>query len=434
MRKPKILLINPPIYDFAAYDFWIKPLGLLKIARILKNKRIPFLFFDFLDRFNPAFPKPPSSRDPYGRGKFFSTLVQKPDILKDIPRRYRRYGVPLNIFHKKLKEFNKVDFALVTTGMTYWYKGVEEITTFLQRVYPETKIILGGIYATLLPEHAGSLEGVFKVITKNNLSSLLNSIGLGEDLEDAIPTWEVYPSLPYGVIKITEGCPYRCTYCAVQQLSSKFHPLSIEDAIHTLKFFKERGVKDIVFYDDALLFKKEEILIPFLEKTKSLNFPFRFHTPNALHARFIDKDTALLLKKSGFETIYLGFETINEERQLKTGGKVSRDFLENALSNLEKAGYRREEITVYVMMGLPGQPPSEVEESIKFVNKLGSRVMLSEFSPVPGTEEWKKSKEVFPFYDPLFENNTVFPMLHYKINTINHLKNLARKLNKSLLK
>ena len=28
----KILLVNPPIYDFAAYDFWLKPYGLLYIC------------------------------------------------------------------------------------------------------------------------------------------------------------------------------------------------------------------------------------------------------------------------------------------------------------------------------------------------------------------------------------------------------------------
>jgi len=30
--KPSILLINPPIYDFAAFDFWLKPLGMLTVA------------------------------------------------------------------------------------------------------------------------------------------------------------------------------------------------------------------------------------------------------------------------------------------------------------------------------------------------------------------------------------------------------------------
>ncbi|GAI31851.1 unnamed protein product, partial [marine sediment metagenome] len=32
------LLINPWIYDFTAYDFWSKPLGLLYIASILREQ------------------------------------------------------------------------------------------------------------------------------------------------------------------------------------------------------------------------------------------------------------------------------------------------------------------------------------------------------------------------------------------------------------
>jgi hypothetical protein len=32
----KILLVNPPVYDFAAYDLWAKPLGLLYLSSLLK--------------------------------------------------------------------------------------------------------------------------------------------------------------------------------------------------------------------------------------------------------------------------------------------------------------------------------------------------------------------------------------------------------------
>jgi hypothetical protein len=35
--NPNIILINPWIYDFAAYDLWSKPLGLLYIASYLKK-------------------------------------------------------------------------------------------------------------------------------------------------------------------------------------------------------------------------------------------------------------------------------------------------------------------------------------------------------------------------------------------------------------
>jgi hypothetical protein len=35
--KPRILLVNPWIYDFAAFNFWLRPLGLLMVAEYLSN-------------------------------------------------------------------------------------------------------------------------------------------------------------------------------------------------------------------------------------------------------------------------------------------------------------------------------------------------------------------------------------------------------------
>ena len=37
----KILLINPWIHDFAAYDFWLKPLGLLYLGGLLRANQPP---------------------------------------------------------------------------------------------------------------------------------------------------------------------------------------------------------------------------------------------------------------------------------------------------------------------------------------------------------------------------------------------------------
>ena len=33
-----MLLVNPPIYDFAAYDFWMRPYGLLSVAGKLRGQ------------------------------------------------------------------------------------------------------------------------------------------------------------------------------------------------------------------------------------------------------------------------------------------------------------------------------------------------------------------------------------------------------------
>ena len=48
----KILLVNPYIYDFTAYDLWLRPLGLLYIAAILKKYTDSELYWlDVLDRY-----------------------------------------------------------------------------------------------------------------------------------------------------------------------------------------------------------------------------------------------------------------------------------------------------------------------------------------------------------------------------------------------
>ena len=34
---PRILLLNPPVYDFSAYDFWLKAYGQLRVAGFLRD-------------------------------------------------------------------------------------------------------------------------------------------------------------------------------------------------------------------------------------------------------------------------------------------------------------------------------------------------------------------------------------------------------------
>ena len=100
-EKPSILLVNPWIHDFSAYDFWMKPLGLLYVGSILRwhGFRITLLdclnFSSLPERLAAAL-KPPKRRD-FGQGHFYKTTISKPAALKKIPRRFRRYGIPPEI-------------------------------------------------------------------------------------------------------------------------------------------------------------------------------------------------------------------------------------------------------------------------------------------------------------------------------------------------
>ena len=70
-----VLLVNPWIYDFAAYDLWSKPLGLLYLAGFLRHCGFEIHLIDCLDVHHPAMKLDPSVKTPtrrsYGTGKFW---------------------------------------------------------------------------------------------------------------------------------------------------------------------------------------------------------------------------------------------------------------------------------------------------------------------------------------------------------------------------
>ena len=75
--KPRILLVNPPIYDFSAYDIWLKPYGLLRVAGFLRNQA-EFHLVDFLDRLDSRIPAGNYRSDRWAAARFIPSRCRIP--------------------------------------------------------------------------------------------------------------------------------------------------------------------------------------------------------------------------------------------------------------------------------------------------------------------------------------------------------------------
>ena len=427
---PKILLVNPPIYDFAAYDFWCKPYGMLTAAGFLRGKA-DFKIFDYLDRLNPLLPeKEQFQSDRWGRGRFYREKIPNPKPIAKIPRYFRRFGLKREIFQDFWKREPPTDFVFIQTTMTYWYPGLREVIEDIRRTWPKTKIILGGNYVTLCTDHAQKLGADF-LAEAGNLNPLWQYMALKPNL-DQPPLWEVYDKLNTAVLRLTDGCPFKCTYCSVPAVYGKFKTRPLEHSLAELDMLNKRAVKNIAFYDDALLFNAQAGLIPFLEEVLKRNIKVNFHTPNAINARFITKELAELMLRAGFKAFYIGFESICSQWQKQTGSKVFSDELERAVRFLIAAGAEPTDITAYQIVGHPKSDTQQLEESIRFVNKLGIRGMLADFSPIPGTADGDYCRKWVDMDEPLFHNKTAFPIIVFGFDEINRLKDLQRKLNQKI--
>ncbi len=170
---------------------------------------------------------------------------------------------------------------------------------------------------------------------------------------------------------------------------------------------EEYGIKDIAFYDDALLFQGEKHFLPLLKKLEELSLDLRFHLPNAIHPLYVTPQMAQLMKKVGFKTLRMSLETSSPLWQEKTGGKVDNYAFEKATRCFLDAGFTPQEIEVYLLFGLPGISEEEMINSIKYVKSLGLRPRLALYSPIPHTPDYYKI-EGLPEEEPLFHNKIAF--------------------------
>ncbi len=429
----RILLLNPPIYDFTCYDYWLKPLGLLYIASFLKKNKIEFEFFDFMDRNSPFLEKKHKNRF-FSTGKFRKEKAEKNEILEWFKRPYFRYGLSKKSFYDFISKKN-FDYVFITSMMTYWYEGIEEVVKTIREVNRSTKIILGGVYAKLLPEHAKTLDVDF--VFTNDVDKiydfLINNTSIdvkkSYSMYDLIPAYDFYKKLDSAAILTQLGCPYRCKYCAVSILNDKFSTLPFENVLEQLDLLAKMEINDVTFYDDSLLFRKEKHFLPLFKKIVDKRYTFRFNFSNGLHVRYIDDSVIDIFKRLNIGMISLSVESISSRLLEETGNKNTLQETKKAIDLLLKNGFDGRNIFCYILLGLPYEDKEDVMKTMEFLRKKRVRIVLNEFSPVPKTVYFQKYKDIIK--DPLFTNKTLFTSLYrYSQNQIQEIKNVVKLFNR----
>jgi radical SAM superfamily enzyme YgiQ (UPF0313 family) len=413
------LLINPWIYDFAAYDFGTKPLGLLRIASYLRRTGETHLI--------DCLAGCARSKKEMGFAKFRKEVVEKPPPLHCIDRPYFRYGIPVNEFRERLAEVKEPDEVFVASGMTYWYPGVRQAIKITKEFFPRTRITLGGIYATLCFEHATACMGA-------------DSVWRGDFIKDGqtcLPAYELLEDTTILPIRMSTGCPFHCSYCASCMLHPAYSQRDPVEVFEEITYYKETfGTRSFVFYDDALLYRADTGIKKLLRMLQAARLGCNFYTPNGLHAKYIDEELACLLKQTGFGDLRLSLETSDEGIQEFTGNKVSNSDMRRAVTLLKEAGFEKKDIGIYILYNAPYFTLNTTKEDIFFVSALGARVILASYSPIPGTKDYESLLVrgiIEPDMDPLWHNNTIFSekIVPGSIEATRALRRHVSQLNKS---
>ena len=440
---PHILLVNPWIHDFAAYDFWAKPYGLLSLAAVLRDHGLRITYIDCLDRFHPkAPPIDPHAR--YGCGPYRKRSIAHPPGLEGIARTYSRYGIAPEWFQEDLAALDPPDLILVTSLMTYWYPGVFETIQMLKTMYPEVPLVLGGIYARLCPEHARTRSGADGIVTDRGESVLAlvrRYTGFAPSPRYDLSDWSVWPypaldlqhCLNYVPLLTSRGCPFHCAYCASRFLEPAMVRRPPETVVREIAYWHAKyGAVDFAFYDDALLVDARHHALPMFEGIIRLGLPIRLHTPNAIHIREITPQTARLMKAAGFHSLRLGLETTAFASRSNLDAKVTQMEFARAVGWLKAAGFAAHQIGAYLLVGLPRQQADDVAASIEVVQATGITPVLAYYTPIAHTPLWPEAVASSRYdleADPVFTNNAILPCQQEAFSwpALSRLKALVRR-------
>ncbi|MBP9598767.1 MAG: B12-binding domain-containing radical SAM protein, partial [Desulfobacter sp.] len=400
---PHILCVNPWVHDFAAFDFWARPLGLFTIAAILRQNRVRVSFLDCMNRFHPRKTKPVKVYWD-GRGPFDKTQIPLPRALDadlgHVSKKFTRYGALKEWIEQDLLAMDRPDLILVTSLMTYWATGVAETIALLKKILPDVPVVLGGIYASLCETHARKYSGADQVITgpaepvladlvETYTGFTLNEMPDPADLDTTpFAALDLQDAIAYAPILTSRGCPFSCEYCASSFLEPRLRRRSPENVFQELCHWHNNfQVKNFAFYDDALLINPERYAFPLLERIIDEKMDIFFHTPNALHIKEISAKAADLMFKAGFKTIRLGLETADFSSH-RHDIKVKRNEFFTAVDHLRTSGFAKDQLGAYLLCGLPDQNLDEVEASVNLVKGLGLTPVLAYYTPIPHTPMW----------------------------------------------
>lgn len=231
------------------------------------------------------------------------------------------------------------DKIYITSLFTWTWRQVWESVHYYKKQFPKCPIILGGIYASLLPDHA-ALSGadvIYQSICKK--------------VENYMPDYSLVPKWDGSIIFSSRGCKNSCNFCAVPRIEGKMNSLR-----KSIKKFVWPDHSRIIFFDNNFLANEHWRLI--LKELYELDKKVDFN--QGIDASLISDDVA-----SGLAQLKL-----DSSLRLAYDMPHQKNKVESAIKKLTGNGIKRREIFVYTLFNY-NESPSEFLNRVKDILNWG---------------------------------------------------------------
>ena len=286
----------------------------------------------------------------------------------------------------------KVDLVAVTVTVDVMNRAIEIAKEFKKR---SVKVIAGGIHITADPKGAygyfdaicvGMAERIWQRILfdaqNDSLKEIYNDMLSISGQEIVSPDYDIIDNSKYlytNIISTSRGCPFECDFCynSSQSVHKAYINRPIEDVIREIKTLRTRH---IMFIDDNFI-GNPSWTKKFLAQIKPLSLKYNA----AVTSNIVDMPDILDdLKESGCQSLFIGFESIND-KAIDSVNKVQNSVgkYERLVEELHKRGIM---INASFVFGLDEDDSSVFEKTLDWIVKNKIETVTSHIlTPYPGT-------------------------------------------------
>lgn len=342
-----------------------------------------------------------------------------------LPAHYEKRLIDMNVTTLKDKDILWADFVYIS-AMVVQKESAREVIERCKRL--GVKTVAGGPLFTSEPEEFGDVDHLILNEGELTLPAFLRDSERGEaahlykssawaDLRTTpVPLWNLINLNKYSTMNIqySRGCPFNCEFCNITSLYGHTpRTKDVSQLLDELNALYEAGWREGVFFvDDNFIGNKKklvaEVLPALIAWMTEKNYPFAFLTETSINLAD-DQELMRLMVKAGFDTVFIGIETPNED-SLTECNKMqnkNRDLIA-CVKTIQKSGLQ---VQGGFIVGFDNDNPTIFDRLISFIQESGIvTAMVGLLNAPKGTKLYQRLAREGRLREDFSGNNTDFTM------------------------
>jgi radical SAM superfamily enzyme YgiQ (UPF0313 family) len=338
-----------------------------------------------------------------------------------LPEPWEKKLVDMNIRPLSDRDLRWADYVFVS-AMTIQTESVKKVLARCKQL--GVKTVAGGPLFTTNPADFDDVDHLVLNEAEITLPLFLEDLqnGRAEHIyatdewadvkHTVIPLWELIDLNKYAAMNIqySRGCPFDCEFCDITALfGRKTRTKTSEQILAELDSLYARGWRGGIFFvDDNFIGDKKKLkrdLLPaMIDWMENRKHPFTFITEASIDLAD-DPRLMELMVQAGFEDVFIGIESPNEEC-LHESGKVqnrNRDMLD-CVKRIQKSGLQ---VQGGFIVGFDNDSVSIFDKQIRFIQESGIvTAMVGMLTAMRGTKLYRRMVSEGRLLEDTSGNNT----------------------------